>query len=76
MMPASLRKAFAWLVSGLLSFYVLWLVIANNAVISLNLLFTQTPELNAGLVVCIAFLAGLVVGTTLATAWCRLRRPN
>lgn len=76
MMPASLRKALAWLVSGLLCFYILWLVIANSAVISLNLLFAQTPEVNAGLVVCLAFLAGLVVGTAFATAWCRLRRPD
>lgn len=58
----SLRKVLTWLVTALICFYVLWLVIVNGAPVSLNLLFTQTAPMNAGLIVCLSFLSGLLVG--------------
>lgn len=72
-MTSALRKAGAWLLTGLVCFYVLWLVIANNITVSLNLLFAQTPALNVGLVICLSFLAGLLIGALMSLLYCRIR---
>lgn len=40
----------------------LWLVVANDQSLSLNLLFLTTPASNAGLVVILSFAVGAVVG--------------
>lgn len=40
----------------------LWLVVANDALVALDLLFLQTPRANLGLVVLLAFAGGCGVG--------------
>lgn len=40
----------------------LWLVVVNNQVVSLNLLFVEVREANAGLVVLVSFAVGALVG--------------
>ncbi|MFN3586219.1 MAG: LapA family protein [Moraxellaceae bacterium] len=40
----------------------LWLVVVNNQAVSLNLLFFEAREANAGLVVLVSFAVGALVG--------------
>lgn len=63
---AILRRLLAWVVTLVVVFFLLWIVVANDAPLSLNLLFLRTPELNAGLVVLMALLIGIVTGLLLS----------
>lgn len=42
--------------------YSLMLVIANNNVVALNLLFAQVPSMNLGLVLILSMVLGIVIG--------------
>lgn len=60
-MPVLKRIAFST-VSALLAFMVLWMIIVNDQTIALNLIFVQTTAINAGLVILLALLLGLLAG--------------
>lgn len=57
-----LKKLIYFLLAATLIFGGLWLVVANDQQLSLNLLFLSTPLANAGLVVLLSFAAGCLVG--------------
>lgn len=60
-MPVLKRLAF-YSLATLLAFIVLWMVIVNDQSIALNLIFIQTPSINAGFVILLALLLGLLLG--------------
>lgn len=69
-----LRRFLAWAVTLVVVFFLLWIVVANDAPLSLNLLFLRTPEINAGLVVLMALLIGIATGLLLSDLNRRIRR--
>lgn len=60
-MPVLKRLAF-YSLATLSAFIVLWMVIVNDQSIALNLIFIQTPSINAGFVILLALLLGLLLG--------------
>lgn len=46
--------------------YSLVLVLTNNAVVSINLLFSQVPAMNVGLVLIISLILGVAIGMLLS----------
>ncbi|MEK6788052.1 MAG: lipopolysaccharide assembly protein LapA domain-containing protein [Pseudomonadota bacterium] len=74
-MPILKRVAFTT-VSALVAFLVLWMVIVNDQAIALNLIFVQTPSINAGLVILLALLLGLLMGFLLGLLRARWSKPS
>lgn len=74
-MPILKRVAFTT-VSALVAFLVLWMIIVNDQSIALNLIFVQTPAINAGLVILLALLFGLLMGFLLGLLRGRLSKPT
>lgn len=70
----TLRRLLAWVITLVVVFYLLWIVVANSTPLSLNLLFVRTPELNAGLVVLMTLLIGIVTGLLLSDLNRRIRQ--
>lgn len=56
------KKLLFVLLAFLLLFAGLWLVVVNDQQVSLNLLVFATPQVNLGIVVLLAFVAGSLVG--------------
>ena len=73
-MPVVKRIAFVSL-SALLAFMVLWMIIVNDQAIALNLIFVQTPSINAGLVILLALLLGFLLGFLLGLLRTRWTKP-
>lgn len=73
-MPVIKRIAFITL-SALIAFMVLWMIIVNDQAITLNLIFVQTASINAGLVILLALLLGLLTGFVLGLLRARWTRP-
>lgn len=59
---AFFRKLFLLLLAIFLVFAGLWVIVANDQTISLDLMFFATPHVNAGLAVLLSFVAGSLVG--------------
>lgn len=74
-MPVVKRIAFASL-SALLAFMVLWMIIVNDQSIALNLIFVQTPSINAGLVILLALLLGFLLGFLMGLLRTRWSKPS
>ena len=56
------KRAFYLLAALALLVVGLWLVVVNHQALALNLLVVETPAVNAGFVVLVAFAIGAVVG--------------
>lgn len=74
-MPVLKRVAFTT-VSAVIAFMVLWMIIVNDQAIALNLIFVQTPAINAGLVILLALLLGLLMGFLLGLLRARWSKPT
>jgi len=74
-MPILKRVAFTT-VSALVAFIILWMIIVNDQAIALNLIFVQTPSINAGLVILLTLLFGLLVGFLLGLLRARRSKPS
>ena len=74
-MPVLRRVAF-YSSTVLAAFVVLWMVIVNDQSIALNLIFVQTPSINAGIVILVTFLLGLFLGFCLGALRVRLNKPK
>ena len=74
-MPVLKRVLFTTL-SALMAFMVLWMIIVNDQAIALNLIFIQTPAINAGLVILLALLFGLLMGFLLGLLRARWSKPS
>lgn len=73
----SIVKRFAFYsLATLTAFVVLWMVIVNDQAIALNLVFIQTPSINAGFVILLTLLLGLLMGFILGTLRARLVKPK
>lgn len=74
-MPILKRIAFTTL-SAVMAFMVLWMIIVNDQSIALNLIFVQTPAINAGLVILLALIFGLLMGFLLGLLRARWSKPS
>jgi len=74
-MPLLKRIVFST-VSVLVAFMVLWMIIVNDQAIALNLIFVQTPSINAGLVILLTLLFGLLMGFLLGLLRARWSKPS
>ncbi len=74
-MPILKRVLFTTL-SAFVAFMVLWMIIVNDQAIALNLIFVQTPSINAGLVILLALLFGLLMGFLLGLLRARWSKPS
>lgn len=74
-MPILKRVAFTT-ISALVAFLVLWMIIVNDQAIALNLIFVQTPSINAGLVILLTLLFGLLVGFLFGVLRARRSKPS
>lgn len=57
-----LKKIIAVLVWLLLMVYGFWLIMTNQQMVGLNLLFVEVAPLNSGLLVVLSFMLGCVLG--------------
>lgn len=71
-----LKKFLYLLLALLLMFGGLWLVVANDQAVSLNLLVLSTPPANIGLVVLLSFAIGSLVGLLVGFNLLQLLRLN
>lgn len=74
-MPILKRVAFTTL-SAIVAFMVLWMIIVNDQSIALNLIFVQTPAINAGLVILLTLIFGLLMGFLLGLLRARWSKPS
>lgn len=71
-----LKRVVFMTVSALIAFMVLWMIIVNDQAIALNLIFVQTPSINAGLVILLTLLFGLLMGFLLGLLRARWSKPS
>jgi len=67
-----LRKLLSWLLLAVFIFAGFWMVIVNDDTLNLNLLFMQVLNVNAGFVILVTFMLGLVIGLAVGSSWTRL----
>lgn len=67
-----IRRLLSWLLLGLFIFAGFWMVIVNDDTLNLNLLFAQVVNVNAGFVILVTFLLGLILGLVVGSSWTRL----
>lgn len=70
----AVRRILAWALTLALVFLALWVVVANDDPLSLNLLFVRTPAVNAGLVVIMTLVIGIASGLLLSDLSRRYRQ--
>lgn len=71
-----IRRLLFVCIAGVLLLLGLWLVIMNEQLITLSLLWIDTPPANTGLVVLVAFSLGALIGLLLGSSLLRLLRLN
>lgn len=71
-----LKRVVFMTVSALMAFMVLWMIIVNDQAIALNLIFVQTPSINAGLVILLTLLFGVLMGFLLGLLRARWSKPS
>lgn len=67
-----LRKLVFWLLLAAFLFAGFWMVIVNNAPLTLNLLFAEVGPVNAGFVILVVFVSGMLLGLITGSSLTRL----
>lgn len=67
-----LRKLVFWLLLLAFLFAGFWMVIVNNQPLTLNLLFTDVGPVNAGFVILVACVSGMLLGLLIGSSLTRL----
>lgn len=67
-----LRKLVFWLLLAAFLFAGFWMVIVNNAPLTLNLLFAEVGPVNAGFVILVVFVSGMLLGLVTGSSLTRL----
>lgn len=71
-----LKRLTLLVLSAFVAFVVLWMIIVNDQSIALNLIFIETPAINAGLVILLALLSGLLAGFLVGLLRARSSHPS